>query len=179
MRDGSHHSQLLFVTSQVNEMRRLNSSESQIKPKRDAFDFHLQRGAVAYILYFWINLSKECVCIREFTINSEDIHCISSPEDGSLSLLQRYQRVFDLTADFSPSETNRHGWRLRFVFFLYSCLLRFWWENVATCSVPPSGALESSPPPLSVFLALWSGSWNLKATASEVEMKWTEKWILA
>lgn len=46
-RDGSHRSRLLFVTSQVNEMRRLNSSESQIKPKRDAFDFHLQRGAVA------------------------------------------------------------------------------------------------------------------------------------
>lgn len=90
--------------------------KATIKPRRDAFHFHLQRGADASILYFWISLSKERVCIREFKINSEDIRCISSPEDASLSIPQKYQSVFDLTADFSPSETNRHGRRLRYIF---------------------------------------------------------------
>lgn len=91
--------------------------KATIKPKRDAFDFHVQSGGDAYILYFWIGLSKERVCIREFKLNSEDLHCISSPEDTSLSPLQKYQSVFDLTADFSPPETNQHGWQLCFIFF--------------------------------------------------------------
>lgn len=70
------------------------------KPKRDALHFHLLREADVCILYFWISLSKERVCIREFKINSEDIHCIASPEDSFLFRLQKYQRVFDLTANF-------------------------------------------------------------------------------
>lgn len=90
--------------------------KATIKPRRDAFHFHLRRGADASILYFWVSLSKERVCIRDFKINSEDIRCISSPEDASLSIPQKYQRVFDLTADVSPSETNRHGRRLHCIF---------------------------------------------------------------
>lgn len=145
--------------------------KATIKPKRDAFHFHLQRGADASILYFWISLSKERVCIREFKINSEDIHCISSPEDTSLSIPQKYQRVFDLTAEFSPSETNWHGWRLRFIFFPVQLLVAVLMRKCCNLFSPPhpSGALDSSPPhPFSVFLAL-SGlvpgsKWESEAT---------------
>lgn len=124
--------------------------KATIKPRRDAFHFHLQRGADASILYFWISLSKERVCIREFKINSEDIRCISSPEDASLSIPQKYQRVFDLTADVSPSETNRHGRRLRYIFsFSVQLLVAVLMRKCCNLFSPPpplSGALDSSPP---------------------------------
>lgn len=133
--------------------------KATIKPKRDAFYSHLQKGADASVLCFWISLSKERGCIREFKINSEDICCISSPEDGSRSIPQKYQSLFDLTADFSPSETNRHGWRLPLVFFCPAACCGFDEKMLQPVQSPPTGALDSSPPPLSVFFALWSGSW--------------------
>lgn len=121
--------------------------KATIKPKRDAFHFHLQGAADASILYFWISLSKERVCIREFKINSEDIRCISSPEDTSLSIPQKYQRVFDLTADFSPSETNRHGRRLRYI-FSYSVQLLVAVLMRKCCN------LFSPPPPTPILVHL-------------------------
>lgn len=118
--------------------------KATIKPRRDAFHFHLQRGADASILYFWISLSKERVCIREFKINSEDIRCISSPEDASLSIPQKYQRLFDLTADVSPSETNRHGRRLRCIFsFSVQLLVAVLMRKCCNLFSPPP-----PPPPL-------------------------------
>lgn len=92
---------------------------------------------------------------------------ISAPEDGSFSIRQEYQRVFDLTADFSPSETNRRVSRLRSFFFfpfseklLVALLMRKCCNLFSPPPHPHSGALDCSapPPPPSVFLSLQPGS---------------------
>lgn len=98
---------------------------------------HLQWGKEAFTMYFGTNSMEVYVCIvREHKINKEYkrsmFSSVSSPEYGSLYTWQKYQR---------PVWSHHWLFTLRnkstqFRVFLNSCLLEFWWWNVAVCSIP-------------------------------------------
>lgn len=124
------------------------------------------RGADARILYFETTLSKDGLCIREFKINSESVRRHISSRGrfffyttGISKGVWSHCRLFTLR-----NKSTRFAAPFLFSFFFFpflkSCLLQFWWENFATCSVPPLVPLTAQPPPPppSVFLALQPGS---------------------
>lgn len=108
-------------------------------------------GKEAWIVYFGADSTEVYVYIgREHKINSEYkkslFTSISSQEYGSLYTWQKYQRsVWSHHRLFTL--WNKSTW-FRAFFFLNSCLLEFWWWNIAACSIPH--ALNFSAPPFGV-----------------------------
>lgn len=90
---------------------------------------------------------------KEHKINSEYKKCsftsISSQEWGSLYTWQKYQRPVWSHHRLFTLRNKSTRFSLFSPPFLNSCLLEFWWWNVAVCSIPH--ALNFSAPPFGVL----------------------------
>lgn len=127
-----------------------NSSERHNKTKAARPCLRMQWGTEDWIVYFGTGSTEVYVYIgTEHKINSEYkkslFTSIPSQEYGSLYTWQKYQRpVWSYRRLFTLWNKSTR-FRAPFFFLLNSCLLEFWWWNVAACSVPSySGFLSSS-----------------------------------
>lgn len=142
--------------SVVREIGCCNSSDKHRQTQccestRALYPYTVQWRREAWRVYFGTDATEVYVYIgKERKINSEykksSFTSVSSQEYGSLYTWQKYQRP--VWSHHRLFTLRNKSTRFRASFSLNSCLLEFWWWNVAVSSIPH--ALDFSAPPFGV-----------------------------